>query len=97
MLHSPLHATTCYLDPRLFGLERSNDVEVMSGLYTTIEWSTPDLEEAARHREQLWAYKLEEGIFGSSSLIHDRSIIPSGRDNFMDRRHLNCNILQFVF
>jgi hypothetical protein len=53
MLHSPLHVIACYLDPRLFGLERSNDAEVMSGLYTAIEQLTPDREEAMRLREQL--------------------------------------------
>ena len=33
MLHSPLHATTCYLDPTLFGIQRHQDEKVMSGLY----------------------------------------------------------------
>ena len=53
MLHSPLHATACYLEPRLFGIERNNDAEVMSGLYEAIERFVPDLEESRRLREQL--------------------------------------------
>eukprot|EP01018_Ginkgo_biloba_P012932 Gb_37012 [translate_table: standard] len=33
MMHSPLHATACYLDPKSFGLKRNGDKEIMSGLY----------------------------------------------------------------
>eukprot|EP00253_Pinus_taeda_P032068 PITA_32068 len=62
MLHSPLHAAACYLDPRLFGIERTNDAEVMNGLYDAVERLVPDLEECRRIREQLRAYRLEEGI-----------------------------------
>jgi hypothetical protein len=78
MLHSPLHATTCYLDSRLFGIERGNDAEVMSGLYTTIERFIPDLEESWRLREKLRAYKSEEGIFDCISATQDRPKIPPG-------------------
>ena len=53
MLHSPLDATTCYLDPRLFGIQRKKDAEVMSGLYDAIEWLVPNREESSRLREQL--------------------------------------------
>ena len=42
MLHSPLHAAACYLDPRLFGIQRHNDAEVMSGLYDAIERFVPN-------------------------------------------------------
>jgi len=76
MLHSPLHAAACYLDPRLFGIERNDDVEVMSGLYAAIERLTPNLEESRRLREQLRAYKSEEGLFGSACAIEDRKSIP---------------------
>ena len=79
MLHSPLHVVACYLDPRLFGIERNNDAKVMSGLYATIEWLTTDLEESRRLEKQLWAYKLEEGMFGNTSSIQDRSNILLGR------------------
>ena len=37
MLHSPLQAAACYLDPRLLGIQRHNDTKVMSGLYDAIE------------------------------------------------------------
>jgi hypothetical protein len=74
MLQIALHAATCYLNPRFFGLERNNDIEVMSGLYTTIVQSTLNQEEASQESvrlgEQLQAYRLEEGIFGSTSSIH---------------------------
>jgi hypothetical protein len=78
MLHSPLHAATCFLDPRLFGIERRNDAEVMSGLYAAIERLIPDLEESMRLREQLRAYRLEEGIFGCTSATQDRPKIAPG-------------------
>lgn len=79
MLHSPLHAAACYLDPRLFGIERTNDAEVMNGLYDAVERLVPDLEECRRIREQLRAYRLEEGIFARSSAVQDRPNIPPGR------------------
>eukprot|EP01018_Ginkgo_biloba_P032322 Gb_32267 [translate_table: standard] len=37
MMHSPLHAVACYLDPRMFGLKRNGDKEIMSGMYAVIE------------------------------------------------------------
>eukprot|EP01018_Ginkgo_biloba_P031482 Gb_30430 [translate_table: standard] len=58
MMHSPLHAATCYLDPKMFGLKRNGDKEVMSGLYATIEKLNQDKEVAKKVREQLRAYKL---------------------------------------
>eukprot|EP00253_Pinus_taeda_P004216 PITA_04216 len=79
MLHSPLHAAACYLDPRLFGIERTNDAEVMNGLYDAVERLVPDREECSRIREQLRAYRLEEGIFARSSAVQDRPNIPPGR------------------
>jgi hypothetical protein len=30
MMHSPLHAATCNLDPKLFGISRHRDEDVMS-------------------------------------------------------------------
>eukprot|EP01018_Ginkgo_biloba_P020745 Gb_18367 [translate_table: standard] len=33
MMHSPLHVAGCYLDPRMFGLKRNGDKEIMSGMY----------------------------------------------------------------
>eukprot|EP00253_Pinus_taeda_P019249 PITA_19249 len=42
MMHSPLHAAACYLDPRLFGLPRHRDEEIMNGLIQSIEKLNPD-------------------------------------------------------
>ena len=68
-----------FKDPRLFGIQRHNDAEVMSGLYDAIERLVPDREESSRLREQLRAYRMEEGIFGKASSIEDRIKIPPGR------------------
>eukprot|EP00253_Pinus_taeda_P025970 PITA_25970 len=73
MMHSPLHAATCYLDLRLFGLLRHRDEEVMNGLIQAIEKLNPDLEIAGLVRSQLRAYGLEEGLFRTQSAKYDRS------------------------
>eukprot|EP01018_Ginkgo_biloba_P014500 Gb_32569 [translate_table: standard] len=78
MMHSPLHAAACYLDPRKFGLTRNGDKEIMSGLYTAIEKLNPDREVAKKVREQLRAYKLQEGIFGSVAAKDDRTCVAPG-------------------
>jgi hypothetical protein len=72
MMHSPLHAAACYLDPRLFGV--SKDEEVMSGLYETIDKLNPDPSIAALVRSQLKAYRLEERIFGTQATKYDRVV-----------------------
>jgi hypothetical protein len=79
MLHISLHATTCYSDTRLFEIEINIDTKVTSGLYVAIEQLNLDLEESRRLREQLLAYRLEEGIFGSICTIQDRANIPPGK------------------
>eukprot|EP01018_Ginkgo_biloba_P026413 Gb_24593 [translate_table: standard] len=58
MIHIPLHAAACHLDPRSFGFKRNGDKEIMSGLYEAIEKLHPDRELAKKVREQLRAYKL---------------------------------------
>eukprot|EP01018_Ginkgo_biloba_P005280 Gb_12450 [translate_table: standard] len=73
MMHIPLHVAACYLDPRMFGLKRNADKEIMSGLYATIEKLNPNREVAKKVREQLRAYKLQEGIFGSVAAKDDRT------------------------
>eukprot|EP01018_Ginkgo_biloba_P015354 Gb_40424 [translate_table: standard] len=78
MMHSPLHAVACYLDPRIFGLKRNADKEIMSGLYASIEKLNPDREVAKKVREQLKAYKLQEGIFGSVAAKDDRICVDPG-------------------
>eukprot|EP01018_Ginkgo_biloba_P012213 Gb_25432 [translate_table: standard] len=59
MMHSPLHAAACYLDPRSFGFKRNGDKEIMSGLYESIGKLHPNRELAKKVREQLRAYKLQ--------------------------------------
>eukprot|EP01018_Ginkgo_biloba_P006648 Gb_37104 [translate_table: standard] len=78
MMHSPLHATTSYLDPRMFGLKRNEDKEIMSGLYALIEKLNPYREVAKKVREQLKAYKLQEGIFESVAAKDDRTCVALG-------------------
>ncbi|GLJ16665.1 hypothetical protein SUGI_0286050 [Cryptomeria japonica] len=36
MMHTPLHATTCFLEPRLFAIDRGGDNEIMARLYQAI-------------------------------------------------------------
>jgi hypothetical protein len=72
MMHSPLYALACYLDPRLFGVSRHQDEEVMSGLYEAIDWLNPDPSAATLVRSQLRAYRLEKGIFGTNAMKYDR-------------------------
>eukprot|EP01018_Ginkgo_biloba_P034336 Gb_40944 [translate_table: standard] len=78
MMHSPLHVAACYLDPRSFGIKRNGDKEIMSGLYEAIEKLNPDREVAKKVREQLRAYKLQEGIFGSVTAKEDRTCVAPG-------------------
>eukprot|EP01018_Ginkgo_biloba_P003978 Gb_35316 [translate_table: standard] len=73
MMHSPLHAAVYYLDPRSFGIKRNGDKKIMSGLYEAIKKLNPDREVAEKVREQLRAYKLQEGIFGSVAAREDRT------------------------
>eukprot|EP00253_Pinus_taeda_P009303 PITA_09303 len=73
MMHSPLHATACYLEPRLFGIPRHKDEEIMNGLIQSIEKLNPDPEIAGLIISQLRAYRLEEGLFGTQSAKYDRS------------------------
>eukprot|EP01018_Ginkgo_biloba_P003366 Gb_02330 [translate_table: standard] len=78
MMHIPLHAKTCYLDPRMFGLKRNGDKKIMSGLYAAIEKLNPDREVAKKVREQLRVYKLQEGISSIIAAKDDRTYIAPG-------------------
>ena len=71
-MHSSLHAAGCYLDPRLFGISRHQDDEVMSGLYEAIDKLLPDPSIAYSIRSQLRAYRLQEGVFRTKSAKYDR-------------------------
>eukprot|EP01018_Ginkgo_biloba_P011628 Gb_02570 [translate_table: standard] len=78
MMYSPLHAAACYLDPRSFAFKRNGDKEIMSGLYEAIEKLNTNREVAKKVREQLRAYKLQEGIFGSVAAKEDRTCVAPG-------------------
>ena len=73
MMHSPLYAAACYLDPRLFGLPKLRDEEIMNGLIQSIKKINPNPEIVGLIRSQLRAYRLEEGLFGTQSTKYDRS------------------------
>eukprot|EP01018_Ginkgo_biloba_P039315 Gb_36392 [translate_table: standard] len=51
MMHSLLHAASCYLYPKSFGFKRNGDKEIMSGLYEAIEKLHPDKELTKKVRE----------------------------------------------
>eukprot|EP01018_Ginkgo_biloba_P033588 Gb_14624 [translate_table: standard] len=51
MMHSPLHASYLYLDPKSFRFKRNGDKEIMSGLYEEIKKLNPDREVAKKLRE----------------------------------------------
>eukprot|EP01018_Ginkgo_biloba_P007796 Gb_03729 [translate_table: standard] len=78
MMHSPLHAITCYLDSKSFGLKINGDKEIMSGLYEAIEKLNLDKEVEKKVIEQLREYKLQEGIFGTTIAKEDRTCITPG-------------------
>eukprot|EP01018_Ginkgo_biloba_P003363 Gb_02333 [translate_table: standard] len=77
MMHNPLHAAACYLDLRMFGLKEMR-IEIMSGLHAAIENLNLNREVAKKVREQLRAYKLQEGIFGSVASKDDRTCFAPG-------------------
>eukprot|EP00253_Pinus_taeda_P029681 PITA_29681 len=67
MMHSPLHAVACYLDPRLFGLPRHKDEEIMNGLIQSIEKLNPDPEIAGAPKLQNFAIRiLSQGASAST-------------------------------
>ena len=73
-MHSPLHAAECYLDPTLFGIQRHQDEEVMSGLYKAVDRMHPNESIATLIRSQIRAYKLQEGLFGTIATKRDKSL-----------------------
>ncbi|KAH9292228.1 hypothetical protein KI387_042583, partial [Taxus chinensis] len=73
MMHTPLHAAACYLEPKLFQIDRDSDLEVMTGLYEAIEKFEPDPTTACLIRKQCWKYKAGEGMFGMSAAKYDMS------------------------
>lgn len=74
MMHSPLHAAASYLDPTLFGIQRNQDEEVTSGLYEVIDRMHPDERIATLVRSQIRAYRLQEGLFGTTAAKIDKAL-----------------------
>jgi len=57
MLHRPLHATVCFLNPRCFYSEFSNDVELRRGLRECMQRMIPDIHDYAQADVELDNYK----------------------------------------
>ncbi|GLJ16660.1 hypothetical protein SUGI_0285970 [Cryptomeria japonica] len=71
MMHTPLHAVACFLEPKLFAIDKRGDNEIMAGLYQAISRYVPNLEIAALIRDQSWQYKRGEGMFGGAEAKYD--------------------------
>ncbi|GLJ53697.1 hypothetical protein SUGI_1145650 [Cryptomeria japonica] len=71
MMHAPLHVTSCFLEPKLFVIDRRGDNEIKAGLYQAISRYAPDLEIAALIKDQSWQYKRGEGMFGGPEAKYD--------------------------
>lgn len=71
MMHTPLHAAACYLEPKLFCIDRQSDSEIMAGLYDAISKYEPNQNIAALIRDQCWRYKKAEGMFGMQAAQYD--------------------------
>ncbi|GLJ32576.1 hypothetical protein SUGI_0655250 [Cryptomeria japonica] len=71
MMHTLLHVAACFLEPRLFAIDRRGDNEIMAGLYQAISKYAPDPKIAALIRDQSWQYKRGEGMFGGAEAKYD--------------------------
>ncbi|XP_059073475.1 uncharacterized protein LOC131045108 [Cryptomeria japonica] len=81
MMHTPLHAAACYLEPKLFHIDRQADPEIMPGFYEAISRFEQDRTIAGLIRDQSWKYKRAEGLFGIEAARDDmtRDEVPSYR------------------
>ena len=73
MMHTPLHAAACYLEPKLFRIDRQSDGEIMAGLYDAIGKYEQDGDIIALIIDQCWRYKKVEGMFGMEATQYDMS------------------------
>ncbi|GLJ10008.1 hypothetical protein SUGI_0120020 [Cryptomeria japonica] len=71
MMHTPLHAAACYLEPKLFHIDRQADFEIMAGFYEAISKFELDPAIASLIRDQSWLYKRAEGLFGVAGAEYD--------------------------
>eukprot|EP01018_Ginkgo_biloba_P005136 Gb_04272 [translate_table: standard] len=78
IMHIPLHAVACYLEPRMFDLKRMGDKEIINDMYVAIEKLNPNREITKKVRGQLRSYKLQEGIFVSIAFKDDGTCITLG-------------------
>jgi hypothetical protein len=68
MMHHPLRAMACYLDPRLFGV-RHQEEELMSGLYEAIDKLNPDPSIATLVGSQLKGIHVRRDIWNQGSKV----------------------------
>ncbi|GLJ54711.1 hypothetical protein SUGI_1175250 [Cryptomeria japonica] len=61
----------CFLEPKLFSIDRRGDNEIMAGLYQAISRYVPNPEIAALIKDQSWQYKRGEGMFGGAEAKYD--------------------------
>ncbi|GLJ44428.1 hypothetical protein SUGI_0931890 [Cryptomeria japonica] len=83
MMHTPLHAAACYLEPKLFHIDQQADFEIMAGFHEAISKFELDPAIACLIRDQSWLYKRAEGLFGVAGANYDmkRDAVPSYRCN----------------
>ncbi|GLJ25199.1 hypothetical protein SUGI_0482080 [Cryptomeria japonica] len=81
MMHTPLHVVACYLEPKLFHIDRQDDFEIMVGVHEAISKFELYPAIACLIRDQSWLYKRVEGLFGLAGAKYDmkRDAVPSYR------------------
>ncbi|GLJ40314.1 hypothetical protein SUGI_0828640 [Cryptomeria japonica] len=71
MMHAPLHAAACYLEPKLFHIDRQGNFEIMAGFHEAISKFELDPTIASLISDQGWVYKRAEGLFGIAGAKYD--------------------------
>ncbi|GLJ43020.1 hypothetical protein SUGI_0892860 [Cryptomeria japonica] len=88
MMHTPLHAATCYLEPKLFHIDRQADLEIMVGFHEAISKFEPDPAIASLIRDQSWLYKRAEASDSTSSsqqrIPQDIEVPVADEPDFLD-------------
>ncbi|GLJ18826.1 hypothetical protein SUGI_0336350 [Cryptomeria japonica] len=81
MMHTPLHAAACYLEPKLFHIDRQADFEILAGFHEAISKFELDPAIACLIRDQSWLYKRAKGLVGVAGAKYDmkRDTVPSYR------------------
>ena len=68
MMHTPLHAAACYLEPKLFCIDRQTGSKTMTRLYDAIRKYEQDQDILFLIRDQCWKYKRAEGMLGMEAV-----------------------------